>query len=240
METFVLLPPAGTTCHMWDEQVRALGGRFRVLTPDLPGYGDAPGPFTFDRAVAEVGRHLGDAGGPAHLCGVSLSATVAVLTCLAHPDRVASLVLSGGIAHPPPLLAVQRAVAAAMPERLLAWLQGLEIGRALTRTPSEERDEVVTRATDDFRKAGKGTFQDALAALAHTDLRDRLAQVKVPTLVVCGERDKANLAGARELAAGIAGAQLRIIPNAGHLWNLQYPDLFTRTLTDFAGTVTPG
>lgn len=239
METVALLPPAGMTCHVWDEQVRALAGRLRVLTPDLPGYGGVPGPFTFDRAVAEMGRHLGDAGGRVHLCGVSLSATVAVLTCLAHPERVASLVLSGGTAHPPPLLAVQRAVVAAMPEGLIAWLLSRQVSQAMAGTPARERATVIARAADDFRDAGKRTFQDSLGALAHTDLRGALSRIAVPALVLCGERDKANLAGARELAAGIAGAQLRIIPGARHLWNLQYPELFTRTLTDFIGTVTP-
>jgi 3-oxoadipate enol-lactonase len=238
VETIVLLPAAATTSRTWRWQSDALAGRFHVVTPELPGHGGVPGPFTLDRAVAEVGARIDGAPGPVHLCGLSLSATVAVLTCLARPARVRSLVLSGGIAHPPPALAVQRAVVAAMPERLILRLLSRQIAHTITAVPARERAEMVAGCAADFRAIGKRTYRDALRELAHTDLRDRLAQVTVPTLVVCGARDRANIPGARELAGRIGGAELRIVPDARHLWNLEHPDLFTRTLSDFVDGVT--
>lgn len=234
----MLLPPAGSTSRIWRWQRGGLSERFAVLTPDLPGHGAVPGPFTFDRAVAEVGRQIDAAPGPVHLCGLSLSATVAVLTCLAEPSRVRSLVLSGGIAHPPPLLAIQRALVAAMPERLITRLLTLQLGPTLSRLPEAERAETIAAGVTDFRAAGKRTYQDSLRELARTDLRDRLPQVKVPTLVLCGERDKPSLPGARELAGRIPDAELRVIPDARHYWNVEYPDLFNRTLADFVDKVT--
>lgn len=65
------------------------------------------------------------------------------------------------------------------------------------------------------------------------DIRDRLAEIAVPTLVACGERDRPNIGASRELAAGIPGAELRIIPGANHFWNLQQPELFNETISRF-------
>ncbi len=234
----MLLPAAGTTGRTWGWQSDALKGRFNIITPDLPGHGAMPGPFTFDRAVAEVSRQIDKAPGPVHLCGLSLSATVAVLTYLARPTRVRSLVLSGGIAHPPPALAVQRALVAAMPERLILRLLTQNIGRTIGAVPADKRAEMLAGCVADFRAVGKRVYQDSLRELAHTDLRDRLPEVRVPTLVVCGERDRANLAGSRDLARGIIEAKLRVVPDARHLWNLEHPDLFARTVSDFVDSVT--
>jgi pimeloyl-ACP methyl ester carboxylesterase len=84
----------------------------------------------------------------------------------------------------------------------------------------------------DMRSAGKHTYLAGLRELARTDLRSRLDQITAPTLVVCGERDKVNLPSSRELADGIPNAELRTIPGAGHLWNLEQPDVFTALLRD--------
>jgi pimeloyl-ACP methyl ester carboxylesterase len=113
-----------------------------------------------------------------------------VLTYLAQPARVCSLVLSGGIAHPPATLAIQRALVAAMPERLILRVLTQQIGHTITTVPAEERAEMIAGCVADFRAIGKRTYQDSLGELAHTDLRDRLSQVKIPTLVLCGERTR--------------------------------------------------
>jgi pimeloyl-ACP methyl ester carboxylesterase len=55
----------------------------------------------------------------------------------------------------------------------------------------------------------------------------------VPTLVACGARDRANLGPSREMAAGMPNAELRIVPDAVHLWNLQQPELFNETVAEF-------
>ena len=67
----------------------------------------------------------------------------------------------------------------------------------------------------------------------HVDLRGRLGEVAVPTLVTCGARDRANLGPSREIAAGVPSAELRIVPEAVHLWNLQQPELFNETVAEF-------
>ena len=73
-----------------------------------------------------------------------------------------------------------------------------------------------------------GSSGRALQGLARVDVRGRLGEVAVPTLDACGARDRANLGPSREIAAGVPGAELRIVPDAVHLWNLQQPGSSTR------------
>jgi pimeloyl-ACP methyl ester carboxylesterase len=69
------------------------------------------------------------------------------------------------------------------------------------------------------------------------DLRPRLSRVTAPTLVLCGSDDRVNIALSKELAAGMPSAELRIIPGATHLWNLQHPDVFNQTVATFTDRV---
>lgn len=224
-KTVVFVHGLGSSSRAWAPQLSGLHDRYRVLAPDLPGHGDAEGPFTLPRAVASVLATLEEAGGPAHLVGISGGATVALLTCLEAPKTVAGLMLSGGVVHAPRMLPVQRALTRITPPGLLA--------RSLQRVLSGGRREYATAAREDLRRCGKPTFLAALQEIARLDLRGRLDEIAVPALVVCGTRDRPNLAPSREIAAGIPEAELRVIPDANHLWNLQQPDLFNRTLSQF-------
>jgi 3-oxoadipate enol-lactonase len=225
MRRIVLVHAFGSSSRAWVPQVQGLSDHHRVLAEDLPGHGDAEGPFTLDRAVASVRRVIDRAGGMAHVMGISGGAVVSLLTCLEHPSAVSSLVLSAGVACPPRWFALQRAMSRITPEPLLA--------RMLTGMYSGGRAEHAKAAEEDFRRCGKRTFLAGLREISRIDLRPRLGQVAVPTLVLCGSKDRANIPLSRRLAAGIPGAELRIVPDATHLWNLQRPDAFNVTVAEF-------
>jgi 3-oxoadipate enol-lactonase len=148
VQTVVLVHAFGSSGRAWAPQVAGLGDRYRVIAPDLPGHGGAAGPFTLDRAVESVRVVSVDAGG-AHLVGISGGATVALQTYLEHRGRVASLVLSAGVAHAPRLVSLQRAIQRAMPEPVLA--------RLLRGWYSGGRREYEQVAAEDFRRCGKQT-----------------------------------------------------------------------------------
>jgi 3-oxoadipate enol-lactonase len=229
MSTVVLVHAFGSSSRAWASQVRGLSGHHRVVAVDLPGHGDAAGPFTLARAVACVRAAIDEADETAHVVGISGGAVVALLTHLEHPARVSSLVLSGGLARTPRWFALQRAIARITPEPLLA--------RMLQRAYAGGRSEHARAAGEDFRRCGKRTYMAGLAELSGVDLRPRLGRVTVPTLVLCGSNDRANIPLSKELAAGIPSAELRIIPGATHLWNLQQPDVFTQTVAAFIDRV---
>ena len=230
VQTIALVHAFGSSSRAWEPQVRALEPRYRVLAPDLPGHGRADGPFTLERAVAAVRGSLGD--DPAFLVGISGGAALALLVALADSARVRGLVLSGGFAHPPRVFGLQRALVRALPWRLYT--------AATASFYSGGRPEHAQTAREDLERCGKPAIVAMLHELADLDLRARLAEVAVPALVVCGARDRPNLPLSRELAAGIPGAELRVVPAANHLWNLQHPDRFTETVESFVARVVPG
>jgi 3-oxoadipate enol-lactonase len=224
----VLVHAFGSSSRAWGAQVVGLSDHRRVVAEDLPGHGQAGGQLTLDRAVESVCHAIVEAGGKAHLVGISGGALVALQTCLEHPAQVSSLVLSGGVACPPRWFALQRAMGRIIPEALLArMLAGSYSGG-------------MAKHAEDFRRCGKRTYVAGLREIGRIDLRPRLGQVAVPTLVLCGSKDRPNIPLSREIAAGIPGAQLRIVPDATHLWNLQQPEAFNLTVAEFVDRADAG
>ena len=168
-----------------------------------------PGPFTLERAAIDLANYLdGQELERVHVCGLSLGAMIAVQFATDFPQRIAGLALSGGPVHPnPALMAIQRFVIQILPARL-ACPPGLD----------------------------KPAFLSVLDAVADTDLSEALAALHAPTLVLCGSRDRPNLAAAREIARLVPGAVLDIVPEAGHEWNLHQPEQFASRLARFVAT----
>ncbi|MQA05431.1 MAG: alpha/beta fold hydrolase [Streptosporangiales bacterium] len=222
----VLLHGMGLSRRMWRAQLEALADRYELVAPDLPGHGQAPGPFRIDTAVGVVRELLAEA--PAYLVGVSLGGTVAVRAALAEPAKVEGLLLSGTPARMSKrLLLAQRAITAVLPPANLA-ATGLRIVR-----PADRRD--ADNYLADVLAAGRETQSDAMRELGRVDLTPRLGEITARTLVCCGSEDDTNLASVRALSAAVPGAELRIVEGGGHLWNLQQPDLCTRIIADFVG-----
>src|SRR5262249_61601688 len=85
-----------------------------------------------------------------------------------------------------------------------------------------------------FLKTNEDVFRAACAQLAELDLRAELARVNVPALVVVGEQDEATPPPmSHELAALLPDARLKIIPGCAHVPQLQAPDVFLETISDF-------
>lgn len=208
--TVLFLHGLGAGPASWDPQLAALPEPLVGIAPDIPGLDEAatPGASTIEDAAAALVRMLDDRGiERVHACGLSLGAMTATQLALDAPERVASLVLSGSQIRPNPvMMAIQRTIVRALPERVAT-------GLGMT----------------------KAQWLGALAVVAATDVRDRIGAIGVPTLVLCGRRDVANLPAARAIAEAIPGASLQVIPGAGHPWNEQQPERFSSTLATFYG-----
>lgn len=204
--TVLFLHGIGAGPESWDEQLRALPTGLTGLAPRIAGSTDDGPPFSLHRACASLVELLDERGvDRAHLCGLSLGAVTATRFAIDHPDRVASLVVSGGQVRPvPALMTLQSAILRLLPARMT-----VPAGMS------------------------KATMLGILGSLSSLDLRAELGSIIAPTLVLCGSRDRPNLAAARALAAGIPDAELQIVPGAGHEWNTQLPAEFSARLEGF-------
>jgi pimeloyl-ACP methyl ester carboxylesterase len=74
----------------------------------------------------------------------------------------------------------------------------------------------------------------AMARASAEDVRDAVGSVAVPTLLVCGDRDvRAPLAVAEQLHEAIGSSRLVVLPNAGHVCNVEAPDDFNEAVLTF-------
>jgi 3-oxoadipate enol-lactonase len=201
----VLLPGVGSGPEAWGPQVEALGAEREVLTPELR----LDGEFTIEREAARLWQEL--PGGPLALCGLSLGALVALQMALGSPHRVDRLALCAGFVRLPArgrfLMAVVGTAAAVSPSRLRGELGGLD------------------------RRGVRAVFR----AGRRFDVSDDLQRLTMPTLVLVGARDRANVPLSAALAAALPDSRLTVVPDAGHEANVDAPAAFTAALRAFLG-----
>ena len=208
-QTVVFLHGMGESADAWDAQRAVLPSDVDSLAVDVVGSGggsEGATSFSLDGASDTVMEQIERHGADrVHLCGLSLGAMVALQFALDHPERVRSLTLAAGQVKPPrALMAAQRAVFRLLPAKVV-----------------------------EKQGARKDVMLSVMRAVSRADFSGRLDEVSSRTLVLCGEKDRPNMPAARALAAGIRGAELRIIPGAGHQSHIQAPEAFAALLGDF-------
>jgi len=226
---------------MWDDQARALSGSFQVLRFDGRGFGGSPpgdGLLTMER-IADDGVALLD-----HLdlpaatvCGVSMGGYAAFALVRRHPTRLRSLVLADTkpSADTAPARQARAEQAAKVRREGTSAIADAFLPKLLGRTTHEKRSQVAARAREIILANPPRGISDALVGLAgRADSTPTLREIRVPTLVVCGEEDVITPPSEAEaMHARIVGSALELIPQAGHLANLENPEAFNRALVGF-------
>jgi 3-oxoadipate enol-lactonase len=229
----------------WAVQLAHFATSIRSIAPDARGAGQSdapPGPYT-TRQMADDALRVLDAANveQAHIVALSLGGATAQELALAHPDRVRSLALLSTFAAQSPrsraLLEAWRILyphTARDPQLRTAWeLQAY----SWLFTDRFWRSDSNVRAALKFARSQPAQSVDGFigqvdAALAH-DTRERLQNVKAPTLVIHGVIDQlAPLAGAEELARLIPGAELLALPDVGHAVNVEAQRAVNAALRD--------
>lgn len=242
----VLLHAFPLHAGMWTPQLTGLSDRFRVVAPDMLGFGgsdapDAPDAYSVDRwadGVAGLLDHLGL--DRVVLGGVSMGGYVAFAFHRRHRRRVAGLVLADTRPGPdtPEVAERRRAQARRVADEGTAGLIETLLDGLLGRHTRAHRPEVI----DATRRlmvgnAASGVIGALEAMRRRPDSTPDLASIDVPTLVVVGADDTLSPPDvARDLCAAIPGATLALLADAGHLSSVEAPEAFDREVAALAGS----
>lgn len=226
--TLVLLNSLGTDLRMWDAQAAALRDEFRIVRCDTRGHGGSPmadEPWTLDDLGGDVVALLDSlAIERAAIAGVSLGGATAVWLASHAPERVTSLAAcftSASFGEPNPWLTRAATVRA---EGVAAVSEAV-LGRWFTDAIDPE---VRARMKAMLEATPAEGYAAATEVVAHLDLRNDLAAITAPTLVVSGAEDVATPSDmGHALAAGIADAEFVVLDDAAHLGNVERPDAVT-------------
>jgi pimeloyl-ACP methyl ester carboxylesterase len=226
---------------MWDEQAAALRAKHRVVRFDDRGFGASPpgdGLLTMERIADDAAALLDHLDlSRATVVGCSMGGYAAFAMVRRHGDRIRALVLQDTRAGADSEEGRQsRSVLAekVLKEGAQAALDAF-LPKLLGATTHKERPAVVARIREMVLKTSPRGIADALHGLAaRADSFPLLREVRVPTLVVCGEEDTITpVAESEALVKGITGSRLEVVPRAGHLANLESPEAVNAVLLRF-------
>jgi pimeloyl-ACP methyl ester carboxylesterase len=241
----VLLHGGAEDGRVWQPQLAALADELTVIAWDEPGAGSSSelhGDFglgDYAACLAALIRELGL--GPVHLCGLSWGGTLALELYRREPGLVGTLILANtyaGWKGSLPAQEVRRRVElldemlSAPPGDFDPTLPGLFAG-----DPPAEFVPLLEEIAADVRPESTRT---QLGVMAETDQRDILARIAVPTLLIWGELDaRSPLSVARQFEHAIPDAKLVVIPQSGHISNLEQPEQFNEAVRDFCRSHSP-
>lgn len=227
--TLLCLHPGVGDRTFWDPAWPALVQLGRAVRFDARAFGASPDPVA-DFSPADDAVGVLDAAGAqrAVVVGVSYGSRVALDIAVTHPERVAGLVLVSGPGEDDDALSAQVA----------------EVDRALTRGDVDAANDLEVemwagRAEPAVREWMREKNRELLVrqgplepdtTFAEPPATERLDEVAAPVLVLLGEHDQPSaMAGARAVAAG-TGAEVVVLPGAGHLLGREQPEAFVAAL----------
>lgn len=226
---------------MWDEQVAAFSETHRTITLDWPGFGDSglsSADSTMPNFADVVAGLLDQLGiGAATICGLSMGGYAALAFFRKYPARVASLILcdTRAVTDTEEGKRGRFETAELVRNKGASAIVELMIPKLLGDTTRNTQPHIAERVRTMIEAANPEGIAKALIGMAgRDDSTGLLAGINCPTLVVVGEEDTLTPPSESEkMNAAIPGSQLAVIPNAGHLANLEATAEFNRIVGEF-------
>ncbi|WP_406234575.1 3-oxoadipate enol-lactonase [Isoptericola jiangsuensis] len=225
----------GTDLHMWDEQVAALAGHFRILRYDRRGHGESsapPAPY----ALADLGADALALMDAFHIertafCGLSIGGLVAQWLAINAPQRLSHVVVCASAAR----IGSEeswRTRALAVAAHGLAPLRAATAERWFGDAFRRDAATRVGQILDSFEATSVAGYLGCCAALGAADLHAQLGQIHVPLLAIAGDDDAVCPPSDLQHIAERTGGALEVLPGR-HLVNVESAAGFSAALQRF-------
>ena len=226
----------GTDLHMWDDQVKAITERSRLVRYDRRGHGKsgAPkGPYTMEMLGRDALAVMDGVGvQKVNWCGLSMGGMVGMWLGANAPQRIDRLVLSNTSAHMADKQVWNDRIKTVRAGGLAAIVDGT-MERWFTKGFRERAPQAIARMKEMMLKTPLEGYIGCGEAVRDMDHRGIIRKIAAPTLVIAGRHDPATTVEAGEfLRDRIPGAQLAVL-DAAHIANVEQPQAYTDTLLKF-------
>lgn len=200
----ILIHGSGHKGTSWNETIKFMQDNKDILCPDLSSILDGK-EASYTNLYSSFVEYCNKIDGQIDLCGLSLGGILALNYAIDYPNKVEKLVLIGTPHKVPEVMfSIQNVIFKFLPKSLFETMA------------FNKKDTFVLGKT-----------------MKKLDFSNRVQNVKCQTLVICGEKDSANIKSAHYLAENIKNAKLEIIKNAGHIINEENPKELSKLLIEF-------
>jgi 3-oxoadipate enol-lactonase len=232
----VLIHSLGADSRMWADQIPELEKQRRLVWIDLPGHGSSgaeKGDYTIEGLALDMADLAAEAGLETFdVCGISLGGVISLWMAINLQDRVDRLIACNTSA--------KIGTEDAWSERIDNVLEGgmgairdAVVPRFITTDLEQRRPAAYRKVYEMFDAIDPVGYAGCCAALRDTDLRDSVAEIGAPTLLIGGSEDISTPPETMEsLHGSIPGSRLMIIDGAAHLSNIDQPDRFNGLVLD--------
>lgn len=204
MAVKILVHGSGHKAASWDKTLSYMQDNGDIMCPSLASILEGK-EASYENLYASFADYCSRVDGQVHLCGLSLGGILALNYALDFPEKVKTLVLIG------------------TPHKIPKVMFGIQnmIFRLLPKSVFE------TMAFDK-----KDTFALG-SSMKNLNFSDRVGDIRCPALILCGEKDSANMKSAHCLSQNIKNAKLKMIENTGHVVNEESPKTLAEILNEY-------
>jgi pimeloyl-ACP methyl ester carboxylesterase len=247
LRAYVLLHAFPVGANLWEPQINSIPPGWRLITPDLRGFGgstdqDSLSALSMSDYADDVVDLLEELGVKrAVIGGCSMGGYAALSLYQSRPDLFEGVVLANtrAGADSPEARANRRNMLALVDREGPAGVAREMMPKLLGATTKATNPSIEANVRRLIKQQSAVAIRSAIHRMMHrVDSTPMLSQLAVPALVITGaEDDMIPVEESRKMASAIPGAQLVIIPGAGHLANMEQPALFNNALNGFLSTV---
>lgn len=247
-DALVLLHGFTGSAENWREHISVFEKQFSVVALDFLGHGKSEAPnaplrYRMEWCVADLREILDELEiATANLLGYSMGGRVALHFANAYPERVTSLILesaSPGIQNEAERDA-RRASDAELAEKIeregiakfVEYWTNLPLFATQTRLPESAREKLKQQRLQNSA-LGLANSLRGLSVGVQASLWNVLPGIRIPTLLIAGQRDEKFSTLAREMSNAMPNAEMNIVTDAGHTVHLEQPKIFDEIVSEY-------